>query len=86
MTRTFGQRLGEILISQGSLTGTRLARALAEQRRFGGRLGGTLVACGYVSPDDLHAALARQIKLQLGAGKVPSAWRTMPYRRLATAA
>lgn len=56
-----GDRLGQILVGAGLVTGGQLARALAVQAERGGRLGQILVEQGSVSEDDVAWALSNQL-------------------------
>ena len=55
--------LGEILISEKSITRDQLQRGLIRQREISKRLGEALVELGYVSEDDIVKALALQFGL-----------------------
>lgn len=55
--RASARRLGEVLVSQGTITEEELEEALGEQRK---PLGEILLAKGLVTPQRLEAALARQ--------------------------
>jgi type IV pilus assembly protein PilB len=53
-------RIGELLVQQGLITGEQLSKALDESRRSGTRVGVSLVKLGYVEENDLTRVLARQ--------------------------
>jgi type IV pilus assembly protein PilB len=53
-------RIGELLVQQGLITGEQLSKALDESRRSGIRVGVSLVKLGYVEENDLTRVLARQ--------------------------
>ncbi len=56
-------RLGELLVSSGSLSPAQLDAALAEQKRTGRKLGRVLSDLGMVLEDDLQTLLAQHLKL-----------------------
>jgi type IV pilus assembly protein PilB len=53
-------RIGELLVQQGLVTGEQLSKALDDARRSGTRVGVSLVKLGYVEENDLTRVLARQ--------------------------
>src|SRR6478609_1433313 len=56
-------RLGDLLVSEGSISSERLADALLQQATSGERLGSVLVAAGALTESSLTSALARQLGL-----------------------
>ncbi|MHB9003697.1 MAG: GspE/PulE family protein [Coriobacteriia bacterium] len=58
------ERLGDVLVSIGSITSEQLAEALASQARIGGKLGEVLVRELILSEEQLASALAQQKKLE----------------------
>jgi hypothetical protein len=60
-----GQRLGEILVAQGVLTGPQLETFLTEQKSGTSRIGERLVASGLIRPADLSRARQDQVKSML---------------------
>jgi len=69
------QRLGDLLVTAGVLTGEQLATALREQERLGGRLGQILVAKSFVTEEVLVRALSSQLRIDvavLGGLRIPA--------------
>jgi type IV pilus assembly protein PilB len=60
---TGGDRIGDILISEGKVTREQLDLALTMQRNDPRRLGEILLSLGYVTAEDLARALAEHMKL-----------------------
>ena len=58
-----GDRLGEILLSEGLLTREQLSQALAEQKSSGHRLGFVLVKMGVLPEVEITKVLARQHRM-----------------------
>ena len=56
-------KLGDILVRDGLITGDQLKRALAEQRSSGMRLGYTLVKLGFIEETEITKMLARQYRM-----------------------
>lgn len=56
-------RLGELLVSDGLVTSTDVAKALAFQQQFGGRIGSILVRLGALSEESLLPVLSRQLSI-----------------------
>jgi uncharacterized OsmC-like protein len=56
-------RLGEILVSIGSITPAQLEQALAEQRRIKRPFGQTLLALGFVTDEAMRQALGAQLNV-----------------------
>lgn len=61
--RRAGQRLGELLVRRGLLTGAQLQEALDEQHKTREFLGGVLIRRGWLSPDRLAEVLSEQFDL-----------------------
>jgi type IV pilus assembly protein PilB len=61
---TGGDRIGDILISEGKVTREQLDLALTMQRNDPRRLGEILLSLGYVTAGDLAQALAQHMKLE----------------------
>ena len=61
---TSGDRIGDILISEGRVTREQLDLALTMQRNDPRRLGEILLSLGYVTAEDLARALAQHMKLE----------------------
>jgi len=59
------QKVGSILLEQGTLRQEQLDAALAEQTRAGGKLGSILQELGLVSPLDIAEAIARQAGVEV---------------------
>jgi type IV pilus assembly protein PilB len=59
-----GGRIGEILLSEGTITREQLELALTMKRNDPRKLGEILLSLGYVTAGDLARALARQLKLE----------------------
>jgi type IV pilus assembly protein PilB len=59
-----GGRIGEILLSEGTVTREQLELALTMKRNDPRRLGEILLSLGYVTAGDLAQALAKQLKLE----------------------
>jgi hypothetical protein len=55
-----GERLGELLVRRGLISGEQLAHALGRQQAMGMRLGTLLVMSGWITEDALTAAVAEQ--------------------------
>lgn len=53
-------RIGELLLREGLITGDQLKRAIDEQKKGGGRLGYNLTKLGYITEKDLTGFLSRQ--------------------------
>ncbi len=69
------QKLGDLLVAAGVLTGEQLATALREQERWGGRLGQILVAKSFVTEEVLVRALSSQLRVDvavLGGRRIPA--------------
>jgi len=58
-----GERIGDLLVSEGLISREQLAQALQEQRANGGRLGYILVKLGMIEELTLTRLLARQYKI-----------------------
>jgi type IV pilus assembly protein PilB len=58
-----GDRIGDILLSEGRVTREQLDLALTMQRNDPRRIGDILLSLGYVTAEDLGQALARRMKL-----------------------
>ncbi len=58
------KKTGEILVSQGKITGQQLQEALAVRRNDSRDLGKILISLGYVTAADVAQALARRLKLE----------------------
>jgi general secretion pathway protein E len=68
------RRLGEILLSRGSISEADLAKALAFQESYRGRLGAILVRLGAVSEEVILDALSEQLALPVASQeKMPQA-------------
>ncbi len=61
--RARGGRIGDILVSEGKITGEQLEQALAVQRSDPRDLGKILISLGFVVPADLAQALAKRLRL-----------------------
>lgn len=59
------QKLGEILIENGSITEIQLIEALAESKKMHIPLGSTLYSLGYITLEQLRQALHKQIGIEL---------------------
>lgn len=60
--RAPGRRpIGEMLVTQGRVTGDQLAEALRAQQQHGRRVGSTLVLLGYLAEDELARFLSDQL-------------------------
>ena len=59
----YSERLGQILKRKGLITGTKLVKALDEQKLRGLRLGEILVSQGLLAEKDLVFALSEQSKI-----------------------
>ena len=70
--------LGELLVTQGSLTRTQVAEALLQQPESGKRLGALLVELGAIDDTQLVAALS--VQLQLPNANLRSRSRTQTLR------
>lgn len=57
------QKIGEILLEQGSLERGQLEKALMVQSKQGGLLGETLVRLQFITEEQLAVALAKQLKI-----------------------
>ena len=62
--QTGGDRIGDILISEGRITREHLDLALTMQRNDPRRLGEILLSLGYVTAEDLARAVAQHMKLE----------------------
>lgn len=62
-----GDRIGDILISEGRVTREQLDLALTMQRNDPRRIGDILLSLGYVTAEDLGEALARRMRLDFVA-------------------
>lgn len=62
--QTGGDRIGDILISEGRITREQLDLALTMQRNDPRRLGEILLSLGYVTAADLARAIAQHMKLE----------------------
>ncbi len=62
--RAVGGRIGDILISEGTITREQLEMALTMQRDDPRKLGEILLSLGFVTAEDLARALARHLKLE----------------------
>jgi type IV pilus assembly protein PilB len=58
-----GGRIGDILVSEGKITGEQLEQALAVRRNDPRDLGKILLSLGFVIPADLAQALAKRLRL-----------------------
>jgi type IV pilus assembly protein PilB len=56
-------RLGELLVSTGSITPAQLERALDDQQRIKRPLGQTLLALGFVTDETMRQALGAQLNV-----------------------
>lgn len=72
VAETQGDRLGQILVGAGLVTGGQLARALAVQAERGGRLGQLLVEQGSVSEDDVAWALSTSWATRMSSSRPTS--------------
>jgi len=59
-----GGRIGEVLLSEGTITREQLELALTMKRNDPRKLGEILLSLGYVTAGDLARALAKQLKLE----------------------
>jgi HD-like signal output (HDOD) protein len=59
-TRMVKRRIGELLVSDGLLSETQLADALAQQKRLGGRIVENLIALEFIDPETFLNFLSRQ--------------------------
>jgi len=64
-----GQKIGELLVSEGLLTRKQLEEALKCQVIFGGRLGTNLVEMGIVEEHDLLRTLSKQLEIPFVASE-----------------
>ncbi len=69
LSREEKDRLGDVMIATGAITGVQLAKALEEHRRSAGlkKLGAVLVELGYVTPRDLFSGLKAQVRQIIGS-------------------
>jgi type IV pilus assembly protein PilB len=59
------RKLGDILVSSGKLSESRLQEALSQQKTLGKKLGKILTECGWITEEGIARAISEQLGLQI---------------------
>lgn len=63
------EKLGDLLVKEGLISGEELARVLERQLTVGGRLGTNLIELGYLSEEELAGFLSRRLSIPFARPK-----------------